>query len=99
MAWYRENSGGETHPVGQKKSNGFGLYDMSGNVFEWVWDWYGDYSGGSQSDSTGASTGSGRVNRGGSWSRDPRHVRASYRCGYGPADRYNDFGFRLVLPL
>ena len=53
VAWYDDNSGSETHPVGLKKPNGFGLYDMSGNVYEWCWDRFGGYSSGSQTDPTG----------------------------------------------
>ena len=58
VAWYRDNSGRETHPVGQKQANGFGLYDMTGNVWEWTWDWYGDYSSGSVTDPRGPSSSS-----------------------------------------
>ena len=91
-----ENSDGETHPVGQKKSNGFGLYDMSGNVWEWVWDRFGDYSSGSQTDPTGPDQDSSRVRRGGSWCSGAGCTRVSYRHFYAPTRRYYDLGFRLV---
>ena len=64
VGWYDSNSGRATHPVGQKKPNGFGVYDMSGNVGEWVWDWRSEYSTENQSDPTGPSTGSYRMYRG-----------------------------------
>ena len=95
VAWYSENSGSETHPVGQKKANGYGLYDMSGNVWEWVWDWYGEYPSGSQTDPLGSPSGSRRVLRGGYWDYDPLSVRVSYRSSGVPAYRINRSGFRL----
>ena len=96
VAWCRDNSGERTHSVGQKQPNGFGLYDMSGNVREWCWDWEGDYSSGSVTDPRGPSSGSLRVYRGGSWLNDARGARASYR-NYGvPSDRYYVLGFRLL---
>jgi formylglycine-generating enzyme required for sulfatase activity len=96
-AWYSTNSNSTPHPVGQKQANSFGLYDMSGNIYEWVNDCYGAYSSTSQANPIGPTTGSYRVVRGGSWIRGAYYVRASYRNYSGPADRGNDIGFRLGL--
>jgi len=68
VAWYEDNSGKHTLPVGKKAPNDLGIYDMSGNVSEWCWDWDGEYLSGAQTNPVGASSGSGRVLRGGSWS-------------------------------
>ena len=95
VAWYRENSGFKTYPVGQKKPNGFGLHDMSGNIWEWCWDWYGEYSTENQSNPTGKSTSSRRVGRGGGWRYSPRDLRVSNRVRHGPTYRFRDLGFRL----
>ena len=98
VAWYDDNSGDETHPVGLKP-NGFGLYDMSGNVCEWVWDVKGDYSSDSQTDPTGLDSGPNRVYRGGSWNKHARHTRVSRRDCTGPDDLDYDLGFRLVRTI
>jgi uncharacterized repeat protein (TIGR02543 family) len=100
VAWYSVNSGSKTHPVGEKAPNELGLYDMSGNVYEWVNDWYGSYSGSAVSNPTGPNTGSHRVGRGGSWYNDAWFCRVSFRPNRpdgGPAYRAIILGFRLGL--
>ena len=97
-AWYGSNSGSKTHPVGQKKPNAWGLYDMHGNVFEWCSDWWQrDYTTTTVSDPTGPATGSLRVYRGGGWIGTARFCRSAYRTGYMPDYRDRDLGFRLAF--
>ena len=97
VAWYDGNSGNRTHPVGTKQANELGLYDMSGNVYEWCSDGYGSYSPYSQNDPTGPNSGSRRVPRGGSWRSNARYCRSSCRDNYAPGDRGYYLGLRLVL--
>jgi formylglycine-generating enzyme required for sulfatase activity len=97
IAWYDGNSGSETHAVGQKAANAWGLQDMMGNVWEWCSDWSGDYATGSETNPTGPSSGSDRVNRGGSWSGDARYARSANRYRLVPGARYNNLGFRPAL--
>jgi formylglycine-generating enzyme required for sulfatase activity len=98
VAWYDKNSGGKTHPVGQKQPNAWGLYDMHGNVWEWCADWYGAYPTGAATDPQGSQTGSFRVLRGGSWYYFAYNCRVAYRYFNRPALRNLHYGFRAVLP-
>ena len=95
--WFANNSGGQTHPVGQKKPNAWGLYDMHGNVWEWCSDWYGDYAKGTVTDPQVPSWGSIRVCRGGGWGVNARFCRSAVRLRYSPSYRFIILGFRLAL--
>ncbi|MCP5004851.1 MAG: formylglycine-generating enzyme family protein [Planctomycetes bacterium] len=100
FAWYGDNSKSRTHPVGQKKPNGLGLYDMSGNVYGWCSDWYSSYYyyESPRKNPKGPGSGSLRVIRGGGWYFSARGCRSSDRDYYGPSNVYYILGFRLVLP-
>jgi formylglycine-generating enzyme required for sulfatase activity len=98
VAWYTGNSGSRTHPVGTKQANSLGLYDMSGNVWEWCWDWYGNYRNEAQTNPAGASSGTTRVERGGSWGYGAAFVRSADRDYFTPSNRDSNLGFRLVRP-
>ena len=96
VAWYSDNSNSTTHAVGTKAANELGIYDMSGNVWEWCADWYAPYSSDAVTDPTGPDTGTLRVIRGACWDYFADDCRVSNRGGNYPISRENFIGFRVV---
>ena len=97
VAWYEDNSCSRTHPVGSKSPNELGLYDMSGNVWEWCSDWFGTYSSSSQTNPAGPSSGSSRVRRGGGWRQKASDIPVYRRFGNLLNFSCDNLGFRLAL--
>ena len=97
VAWNDGNSGGKTHPVKTKRANELGIYDMSGNVYEWCQDYYGNYSSTAEDNHKGPESGASRVFRGGGWNNRARGCRSSCRSGSTPGNRSYYLGLRLVF--
>ncbi|MFK8265058.1 formylglycine-generating enzyme family protein [Capnocytophaga cynodegmi] len=97
-AWYRANSGGRLHPVGEKKANELGLHDVNGNVWEWTADWYGHYSGDDQTNPTGPERGTYRVRRGASYTCLKDKCRIANRGAYVARGGQGNIGFRVAFP-
>ena len=97
VAWYKFNSNGTTHPVGQKKPNAWGLSDMHGNACEWCLDWIGNYPATPVTDPAGPDKGTQRSDRGAGWYWYPRQARSGHRGLYPPERRYFYLGFRLAI--
>jgi formylglycine-generating enzyme required for sulfatase activity len=97
FSWTAKNARSRSHLVGQKKPNALGLYDMSGNVWEWVSDWENSYSEHPKTNPKGPASGTNKVMRGGSWYAHPNYARSTYRGQNDPTIRYTDIGFRCVL--
>ena len=99
VAWYIGNTDGRPRTVGYKQANELGIYDMTGNIYEFCSDWFGDYSSDSQTNPTGPASGNERVIRGGCAGYEPQDCRVTCRNGITADDTYTNVGLRLVMEL
>jgi formylglycine-generating enzyme required for sulfatase activity len=99
IAWHKGNSNGRPHEVAQLQPTDIGLYDMSGNVAEWIWDYHADYPTAAQTDYTGPLSGEYKIIRGGSWEGNTRYVRVMYRGKTLPSSKSDNLGFRVVRSI
>ena len=97
FGWYMENSGKKVHVAKEKRPSVRGLFDLHGNLFEWIHDWYAEFDAFSQTDLQGPNAGANRVDRGGSWSNAAANCGSAYRIRLTPEYRDDDVGFRLAL--
>ncbi|MDP3176783.1 MAG: SUMF1/EgtB/PvdO family nonheme iron enzyme, partial [Spirochaetaceae bacterium] len=98
-AWFAKNSPKETQAVGTKLANEAGIFDMSGNVWEWCWDWFGPYDAAAATNPRGPATGSVKITRSGSWESEERSLRTTNRNSKNPAEKDPRTGFRVVRSL
>ncbi len=96
VGWYEDNSDDEIHDAGAKAANELGIYDMTGNAWEWCWDWYDSYSSNAETNPYGANDGTRRVGRGGSWDDEEDYCHVAYRLYANPGRSYGDLGFRVA---
>ncbi len=97
IAWYRNNSNKQVHPVGEKLPNALGIYDLRGNLSEWCYDWFSEYKEGEKENPMGSENGEKKIVRGGSWFGSELNTKATTRFQDPPKNGYSSIGLRLAL--